>query len=150
MTATTSTEIETYFPTLGRGDAGRDVKAVQQRLNQLGFALTVNGIFGACTEGAVKKFQQRRGLKIDGTVGLMTWKALIPPTLQRDSAGPDVEYLQTILRTIGYALSIDSIFGARTQWGVEKFQKEYGLEVDGIAGPLTWKALLSAPAIVGE
>lgn len=150
MTATTSTEIETYFPTLGRGDAGRDVKAVQQRLNQLGFALTVDGVFGACTEGAVKNFQQRRGLKIDGTVGSMTWKALIPPTLQRDSAGPDVEYLQTILRTIGYALSIDSIFGARTQWGVEKFQKESGLKVDGIVGPLTWKALLSAPAIVGE
>ncbi|MBE9040590.1 peptidoglycan-binding protein [Oscillatoriales cyanobacterium LEGE 11467] len=143
------TSVASAFPTLRRGDRGRDIQVVQTRLNQLGFTLDLDGIFGVCTEGAVKTFQQRRSLSINGVVGLTTWKALIPPTLQRGSAGPDVEYLQTTLQAIGYTLSADRIFGARTQWGVEKFQTERGLTVNGSADPLTWKALLSHRVAIG-
>ncbi|MDY6938600.1 MAG: peptidoglycan-binding protein [Cyanobacteriota bacterium] len=150
LQTTSETTFEKAFPLLRRGNIGPDVQVVQERLNHLGFDTIVDGIFEAVTEESVKQFQRQRRLTIDGIVGPLTWKALIPPTLQRGSAGPDVEYLQMMLRAIGYTLSADGIFGARTQWGVEKFQTDRGLTVDGIVGPLTWKSLLSNSAALDK
>jgi peptidoglycan hydrolase-like protein with peptidoglycan-binding domain len=67
----------TTFPTLRRGSTGNDVKVLQERLNQFGFKLAVDGIFGYITEGAVKQFQQDHHLVVDGIVGSMTWNALL-------------------------------------------------------------------------
>ena len=55
---------------------GPDVKVVQRGLKKAGFAIKVDGVFGAKTEKAVKAFQQRRGLQIDGIVGPATLHAL--------------------------------------------------------------------------
>lgn len=54
------------------------VMKVQERLNQLGYKpkLDVDGIFGSLTEKAVKWFQKKKGLVVDGIVGPVTWKAL--------------------------------------------------------------------------
>jgi peptidoglycan hydrolase-like protein with peptidoglycan-binding domain len=38
---------------------------------------TVDGIFGAKTDSATKKFQKDYGLAVDGVVGAQTWGALI-------------------------------------------------------------------------
>ncbi|QMU64760.1 MAG: DUF3380 domain-containing protein [Flavobacteriaceae bacterium] len=62
--------------TLRKGSTGEDVRKLQQLLNQSGYNLTVDGIFGDGTENAVKKFQQENGLAIDGIVGPATWDAL--------------------------------------------------------------------------
>ncbi len=43
---------------------GRDVEAVQRALVVAEFSITVDGIFGVGTDGAVRHFQQRRGLKL--------------------------------------------------------------------------------------
>ena len=54
-----------------------EVKTLQTELNQEGFALEVDGLFGRDTESAVKRFQREHGLDDDGIVGPLTWAALL-------------------------------------------------------------------------
>ena len=43
-----------------------------------------------------------------------------------------------------YAGSIDAVFGINTETAVRRFQSDYGLQVDGIAGPVTLSRLEEA------
>jgi hypothetical protein len=64
--------------TLSQGSKGEDVKALQILLNGMGFNCgTADGIFGAKTLAAVKKFQKMCGLVADGIVGILTWSKLL-------------------------------------------------------------------------
>lgn len=58
------------------GDRGPDVKALQQKLNQLGAGLDVDGDFGPATRAAVIAFQAARGLAATGVVARETRAAL--------------------------------------------------------------------------
>lgn len=62
-----------------RGDVGIAVKNVQALLhsNYNYDYVSVDGIFGADTERAVKDFQSRYGLEQDGKVGSKTWYYLL-------------------------------------------------------------------------
>lgn len=53
------------------------VKWLQNRLNELGYHLKVDGSFWNDTNNAVKSFQKSRGLKADGYVGANTVKELL-------------------------------------------------------------------------
>lgn len=58
---------------------GGDVRKVQQKLRELGYLTNdndVDGIYGPDTEGAVKKFQSDRNIKVDGIVGLQIYEKL--------------------------------------------------------------------------
>jgi hypothetical protein len=57
---------------------GEDVLKLQQRLLELGYTEvgTPDGVFGGMTAAAVRHFQERNGLEVDGYVGPKTWKAL--------------------------------------------------------------------------
>ena len=56
---------------------GNDVLELQQSLGALGFSCGhEDGIFGAYTEDAVRKFQQNMGLPTDGIVGAFTFAAI--------------------------------------------------------------------------
>lgn len=56
--------------------------------------------------------------------------------------GPLVEFLQNILNKLGFYLgNIDGKFVTNTRTAVINFQKQYGLNPDGIVGLRTWKAL---------
>jgi len=57
-----------------RGDKGGYVVAIQRKLG-LSVA-NQDGLFGANTEKAVRDYQKKLGLKVDGIVGSMTWKSL--------------------------------------------------------------------------
>ena len=61
---------------LGQGNAGEDVRKVQNLLNKGGESLKSDGIFGPLTQDAVRKFQEQNGLKVDGVVGPETLGAL--------------------------------------------------------------------------
>ncbi len=63
--------------TLKRGSRGELVKQVQTKLKSWGYYTgTVDGIFGSGTESAVKAFQKKNGLTVDGIVGKKTAAAL--------------------------------------------------------------------------
>lgn len=49
---------------------------LQQRLNELGYKLDVDRVFGPKTRQAVKDFQKKKHLAVDGIVGQYTYKAL--------------------------------------------------------------------------
>ena len=63
---------------LRKGSSGDDVLDLQKKLNSTnyGYNLAEDGIFGDNTLAAVKDYQQRSGLTVDGIVGTNTWSAL--------------------------------------------------------------------------
>lgn len=66
-------------PTLRKGSRGEYVTLAQTKLIQKGYSCGdkgADGIFGAATEKAVKRFQQDNGLTVDGVIGPKTWEAL--------------------------------------------------------------------------
>ena len=78
--------METVKPTLRKGDRGDEVKALQERLNSLGYDCgEADGFFGTRTKNAVVRFQTDHQLDPDGVVGRKTWAAL-------DSAQPEEKY----------------------------------------------------------
>lgn len=135
------TPAETNFPTLRSGSSGSPVTTLQYLLRQTGRLITVDGSFGPATHSAVLSFQRSRSLTADGIVGGKTWAALVP-TLRSGSTGQAVRGLQVELRAAGQAIAVDGSFGAGTKAAVIKVQATNGLAQDGIAGPLTWGALI--------
>ena len=53
-----------------------NTRVVQQRYNDLGFNVVVDGIFGNQTEAVTKTYQKNNKLVVDGKVGLQTWGSL--------------------------------------------------------------------------
>lgn len=49
---------------------------MQTALNKYGYNLTVDGIFGIKTETAVRNYQAKNDLSVDGVVGAKTWSKL--------------------------------------------------------------------------
>ena len=79
--------------TLKKGSKGTDVKALQEFLMQLGYALPrygADGEFGTETEAALKKLQAKAGVKQDGIYGSDTHQVLMDAIADND-AGKEPE-----------------------------------------------------------
>jgi hypothetical protein len=64
--------------------------------------------------------------------------------LRAGSFGPQVKALQLLLNGLGCPCGeADSIFGSRTLAAVKQWQKEKGLEIDGIVGTQTWNSFFN-------
>jgi murein DD-endopeptidase MepM/ murein hydrolase activator NlpD len=132
--------------------AGRsDVAALQVALRGAGlYGGTVDGVAGAGTRAAVRRFQARNGLVADGVAGPATRATLGRrgrPSLGTRAMGPgasgwDVAALQFSLAWHGFPSgSIDGGYGSHTQAAVRRFQAWAGLSADGVAGAATLRAL---------
>lgn len=129
-------------------DVGTAVAELQELLCAHGFhKLRVDGDFGSKTEVAVKLYQKRCGLRIDGIVGAETWASLkssVRPgsrVLQLGKTGADVLELQGLLQVYGYNLRRDGDFGEKTQAAVMSFQAQHQLHPDGIVTLVIWTLL---------
>lgn len=150
----------TKYTTLEFGSRGSDVLRLQKALLELGFNPNgTDGKFGRGTETAVKAYQAARGLEVDGKAGTLTLTMLYgetsgesgtittpvttnPNTLKYGDSGSRVTELQTALVKLGYNTNgVDGRFGAGTQRAVISFQKDNGLEADGLAGTKTLELL---------
>ena len=135
------------------GDSGAGVAEIRERLGQLGFACGGGQDFDSALEGAVRVFQQSRGLTVDGIVGPQTIRRLeearwtlgdrvLSFTPGHLIHGEDVAQLQQRLLGLGFTLDrVDGVFGRITYGAVREFQRNVGLASDGIAGPEVFSAL---------
>ena len=139
---------------LKKGMTGSDVRWLQESLNKLMKAnLVVDGDFGNNTLKAVKDFQEKYGLEVDGEFGpksktamnkllggekivVKKIPALAKPTLRQGSKGTQVRLLQEDLNYVmGTKLNIDGDFGEKTGSALRSFQAKFNLEIDRIYGP---------------
>jgi N-acetylmuramoyl-L-alanine amidase len=136
------------------GDRGAAVADVQALLHGLGLLAEVppEPVFDDATDRALREFQQRRGLSVDGIVGAETYRALAAARWKlgdrllslatRPYVGDDVAALQERLLELGFdAGRADGVFGPRTEKALRGLQREYGLVADGTCGPATLRAL---------
>jgi len=65
------------------------------------------------------------------------------PTISTGARGSAVTHAQFLLRVDGVSVGIDGDFGPETTTAVQNFQREFGLTVDGVVGPVTWAALFA-------
>ena len=155
---------------LRTGSTGSAVEQVQFWLNTLAQyesalpSLSVDGRYGAATASAVRAFQRRYGLTVDGVVGRETWNAIYnefrsiqsdngtpnayPGTALREGAsGQNVRLVQFWLKIAHTVysrlndLTVDGTFGAATTAAVKRFQTYFGLTSDGVVGRTTWNKL---------
>ena len=136
------------------GDRSGKVGDVQARLRLLGLDIDDEpGEFGPGTERAVRIFQQRRHIIVDGIVGPHTWQELVEAgwrlgdrplyLTHAPMRGDDVATLQARLNALGFdAGRADGIFGRDTDAAVRAFQREYGVSEDGIFGSRSLAALV--------
>lgn len=146
------------------GSRGEEVRQIQQRLIAIGYDLGqfgADGVFGNKTDLAIRNFQQKSGLVVDGIVGEKTKSALLssntiqhaPPVeklnnypgylIKQGDSGEVVRKIQNRLLQLTYTSlgSADGIFGGKTTIAVKNFQKNRGLAIDGIVGEKTWSVL---------
>ena len=155
---------------LRTGSRGGAVEQLQFWLNTISQyvasipSVSVDGSFGSRTAAAVRAFQRRYGLAVDGVVGEATWNAIYAQffSIQSDNGTPNaypgtalrqgdegqnvrlVQFWLKIARTVYTALNnptVDGQFGAATKRAVEAFQRYFGLTADGVVGRTTWNKL---------
>lgn len=158
--------VESYpgFP-LKLGSSGNEVKTIQQQLNRIADAYPSipkikdpDGIFGAQTEAAVKRFQNIFNLAQDGIVGKSTWYRIknvyngvkklaeltaenltfdevepIYPSLLKEGMSGDY------IKTLQYYLNIVAYF----------YPQIPNIDVDGYFGPKTKEAVIAFQEMFG-
>lgn len=127
--------------TLRKGDRGGRTADLQRALEHTGdYHGKIDGIFGSGTESAVKGFQKRTGLEVDGVVGANTWYRLIQG-LKNGHRNVRVPILKTVvgLPSIGRN---GRIIGKVTENRMKQVQRWLGVNDDGVFGPKTIAALI--------
>lgn len=154
------------------GDRGAAVAEIRQKLAMLGLlpqeSSALRDLDGAdfdeAADRAVRAFQQQRGITVDGVVGPQTYRALdearwrlgdriLSYRVSAPVAGDDVTSLQQRLLDMGFDPGrVDGIFEVETANALREFQRNVGLQPDGLCGPFTLKALdrLTRTVVGGE
>lgn len=74
---------------LSYGSQGEEVRKLQEALNSQGYGLSVDGIYGAKTQAAVRDYQSKNSLAVDGIAGVNTQGKLYSTQTAGTTAQPD-------------------------------------------------------------
>ena len=131
------------------GEKSEVVLACQERLQALGYLTTdPDGTYGDDTTVAVRRFQSRNNLVVDGYLGPSTREVLnsgnaVPNGLSLGDEDENVKRVQQLLAKYGYLSSANATgyYGEITEDAVRSFQRQNGLGVDGMVGVQTMAKL---------
>ena len=162
-----------FTVTTRAGSSGTAVRAVQYYLRRLAAyysdvpTVTVDGKFGAATTRAVKAWQERAGLTVDGVVGRLTFQSIYDAALALDTSGPVVRtvslptpdkalrpgdtgaevlrlnqmllFLSQWIPEINFTTdATDSTFDPELEIAVRSAQRYFGLSETGIVTAVDW------------
>ena len=138
-----SDEIKANF--LSYGEKSEVVLAAQERLKSLGYLMTEpDGAFGDDTAAALRQFQSRNDLIVDGYLGPSTRDVLngseaVPNGMRLGDQGDQVKKVQSLLSKYGYlnAANATGYYGEITEKAVKNFQKQNKLTQYGSVGVQT-------------
>lgn len=137
------------------GEESEAVKKYQQKLRNLGYLTTEpDGKYGKDTLAAIRQFQSRNGLVVDGYLGPSTRKVIDssgarPNAISLGDSGDAVTRIQNLLYQYNYLKKghVTGYFGEITEAAVKLFQKNNGLSVDGDVGKKTINALTGSGVV---
>jgi peptidoglycan hydrolase-like protein with peptidoglycan-binding domain len=131
---------------LQSGSEGRQVSMLQHALG-----IAVDGKFGPQTVAAVRSFQARHHLTVNGIVGPDTSAAINAastggvetvartPVAKGENAKPTPTPIARLQAALG--VEVDGSYGPETEKAVRRLQASHHLHVDGVVGTATWRAL---------
>ena len=139
------------FAPASSGGTRSSVAALQVALKNRGlYSGVIDGVIGPRTIAAVRVFQRRHRLTVDGIPGPITCEALGrysrhrlgTRTITIGDSGWDVAETQFLLRAHGYRPGpLDGSYGALSVAAVRRFQRHSELTADGVVGPATLASL---------
>ena len=100
------------------GDQGSEVAEIQGQLIELGYDLEADGDYGPATEEAVKAFQAKAGLEVDGLVGENTYRALLGKSLPQISRGSNYVSRRVVQNAMAF-MGVPYVFGGSTPSGFD-------------------------------
>ncbi len=115
---------------LKRGLSGEPVKVLQQKLG-----INADGQFGPGTEQALRDYQAKHNLRVDGIAGPDTFAQMGLYELILLAPGTVGDTVKKLQQSLGIAA--DGQYGQNTAKAVREFQGKNGLDADGLAGPAT-------------
>lgn len=147
------------------------VRAVQDRLRQLGlYGGAVDGVWGSDSAAALERFQQSRGLQVNGQLNQATVALIglnpsdllasgqpfvpssnaLPPVATGETLTPaGVRAIQSRLQHLGYYTGPeDGVWGPATQDAIQRFQQGQGLQATGQLNPATVAVLGLDPNVL--
>jgi len=126
-----------------KGSKGDSVSQLQTLLNQNGYSLDVDGVFGSKTQSAVRDYQSKSGLAVDGIVGTNTWNSLLGTggntsgSASGSSSSSTADWLASYQGNSGYtpSASVQAAANTLAQYEANKpgeYQSTYADQIQGL------------------
>ena len=146
----TKQKIDSYFPSVLKKNVRSPlVIELKEKLVKLGFGgMNINEKYGSFTVTRVKQLQEYYDFpRKDGVADQETLRLIdeiLATPFQQGKKHPDVITIKEQLILLGYGgMNINQTYGSFTAKRVKEFQKDFGLKVNGIVDPVTYKKLFS-------